>query len=94
MGTHDTTSFFQEKVLAGSAYLQGSAYQARFGGNSGRWLVVTTGGVRLTHLMHLAQSVCTDTFWFTTLEQVKTANPLTAPIWRQGGEENPQALLT
>jgi len=93
MGTHDTGSFFEEKVLAGATYLQSPAYQARFGGNSGRWLVVTTGEVRLKHLMRQAANVSAGTFWFTTLGELSATNPLTAPIWRQAPDGKPVALI-
>lgn len=93
MGTHDTGSFFEEKILAGLAYLQSPAYKTRFGGNTGRWLVVTTSKARLTHLMRQAANVRADTFWFTTLGEVTATNPVTAPIWRQAPDGDYVALI-
>ena len=96
MATHDTNSFFQEKVIAGVAYMRSPAYKARFGHNSGRWLVVTTGEVRMKHLMRQTQQAVGESasvFFFTTFEQVKTANVLTVPIWWQKEHEQPIPLF-
>ncbi len=60
MATHDTNSFFQEKVLAGVAYIKSPAYKSRLGHNSGRWLVVITGEVRMKHIMHQTQRAAED----------------------------------
>jgi hypothetical protein len=93
MGTHDTGSFFAEKVLAGRAYVQSPAYRKRFGGNTGRWLVVTKGETRLRHLKGMAQGIGADMFWFTTLAEISAQNPLTGPIWRQAGEDAPKEIV-
>jgi hypothetical protein len=90
MATH------RDKVVPGLAYLMSSAYAARFGDNSGRWLVVTTGPVRLNHLRHQAQQAggqAAGVFWFSTLEEIKGASLLTNPIWHVPGQEHPVALL-
>jgi hypothetical protein len=92
-GTHDTTSFFEEKVVAGLAYLHSPAYLARFGGNNGRWLVVTTSEARLKHLMSQVRTIGADMFWFTTLVQITATNPLTAPIWWQPGGDKPVTII-
>ena len=52
MATHDNPSFGIEKAAAGAAYIHHPSYKVRFGSNSGRWLVVTTGDVRMKNLMH------------------------------------------
>jgi len=96
MATHDTGSFFQEKVVAGVAYMHSAAYEARFGHKSGRWLVITTGPLRMKHLMQQAQQVTgvnAQVFLFTTLELAKNVNVLTAPIWWQVGHEEPLPLF-
>ena len=96
MATHDTNSFFQEKVLAGIAYIQSPAYKSRFGHNSGRWLVVATGEVRMKHLMRQTQQAVggsASVFLFTIFEQVRAANVLTAPIWWQVGCDRPGSLF-
>jgi len=94
MGTHDTTSFFQEKILAGLAYLHSPAYNARFGANAARWLVVTTSEIRLRHLMQQAQqTVGAETFLFSTMKRVTTANALAAFIWRRADVDSPVSLL-
>ncbi len=96
MATRDTNSFFQEKVLAGVAYIRSPTYKSRFGHNSGRWLAVTTGEVRMKHLMHQTQQAAEGSagvFFFTTFEQVKAAPVLTSTIWRQVAREKPLPLF-
>jgi len=94
MATHDTGSFFREKVVAGLAYISGPAYKARFGDNAGRWLIVTTGGVRLKHLVRQTHKiVATDAFLFSTLERVANENVLIAPIWWQAESEKLLSLF-
>lgn len=94
MGTHDTNSFFQEKVLAGSAYMQSEAYRVRFGGHASRWLVVTTREERLQHLMSITAQASTSTvFLFTTLADVLKMNVLTAPMWRFPNDSGATALI-
>jgi hypothetical protein len=96
MATHDTESFLREKVSAGVAYIQSGAYKTRFGHNSGRWLVVTTGTVRLKHLMQQTQRAARERaniFFFTTLDRMQTVNVLTSSIWWQVGQDKPTALF-
>lgn len=94
MGTHDTNSFLQEKVLAGLAYVQSPAYKTRFGENTGRWLVVTTSEVRLKHLIRQAQHVVTNgAFLFSTYQEVVTRNVFTSRIWQRAGSEGRKALI-
>ena len=45
--THPNNRFGREKVVPGLAYIKSPEYKARFGDNSGRWLVATTGKVRM-----------------------------------------------
>jgi hypothetical protein len=95
--THPTTRFARDKVAPGLAYIKSPAYKARFGDNSGRWLVVTTGRIRMRNLMRQTQQVVgTDAriFLFTIFDQLKTGNVLTEPIWWQAGMGEPIALMT
>lgn len=92
MGTVDAGRFVEEKVAAGLAYIQSQAYAARFGDNSGCWLIVSKGEVRLKHLRHeISHTIGNGIFLFSTLDQVATDNVLTAPIWWQ--VENTQVAL-
>jgi hypothetical protein len=96
MATHDTESFLREKVSAGVAYIRSEAYKTRFGHNSGRWLVVTTGAARLKHLMQQTERAARESasiFFFTTLDRIQTANVLTSPIWWQVEQDKPAALF-
>lgn len=96
MATHDNPSFAGEKAAAGAAYIRSLAYKSRFGYNSGRWLVVTTGTVRRDHLMHQTQKTLgpdARVFLFSTLGQVSAPTVLTTPIWRVPGRSEPVALF-
>ena len=52
LATHDNPSFGIEKAAAGAAYIKSEKYKKRFGSNSGRWLVITTGVTRMKNLMN------------------------------------------
>lgn len=93
MGTHDHTSFFHEKVLAGLAYLQSAEYAAKFRCNTGRWLVVTRSEMRLKHLLTQVNCLKKDEFWFSTLSEITTLNLLKAPLWRTAGGELSRVLV-
>ena len=96
-GTHPNTRFGREKVAPGIAYIKSHAYKKRFGDNSGRWLVVTTGETRMKNLMQQTDNVAgsgAGTFLFTTAEWLKDANILIEPVWWQVGKEQPMALFT
>jgi len=89
--TYDNARFGREKALPGVAYIRSPAYKGRFGYNSGRWLVVTTGSVRMKNLIHQTQQVlgkAAKVFFFTTFDMIETKNILIDPIWWQvdGGE--------
>lgn len=96
MSTHDNPSFGREKATPGVAYIKSNAYKRRFGYNSGRWLIVTTGKVRMKNLMQQTiQSVGTASkaFLFTTFEKLAGKNLLTEPIWTQPGNDQSLALF-
>jgi hypothetical protein len=78
------------------AYIKSKAYKARFGDNSGRWLVVTTGERRMRNLMRQTRRVAgagAGVFLFTTSDQLTLGNVLTTSVWQQVGAKEPQALL-
>lgn len=95
--THDNPSFGLEKALPGAAYMGSPAYKQRFGQNSGRWLVVTTAGQRRMEnlIRQTEQKAGRDAalFYFSTFEQLKTHDLLTAQIWLQAGSRNSCSLL-
>ena len=94
--THANSRFGREKVAPGLAYVRSPQYKARFGDNSGRWLVVTTGERRMKNLMRQTKQVAgtgARVFLFTTLDQLGTSNVLTEPMWWQVGREGPIPLL-
>ena len=98
MATHDLNSFGAEKIAAGLAYVQSPAYLARFGANSGRWLVVAMARRRMEHLLQQTRLVLhgdnVHVFLFTTFERLYSANPLTAAIWWQADSGQPVSLFT
>lgn len=86
MATHDNPSFGFEKAAAGAAYIRSDEYKSRFATTSGRWLVVTTGEVRMRNLMRQTKEKLiegTDLFYFTTLDLIVGNNIFISPIWRQ-----------
>jgi hypothetical protein len=94
--THSNPRFGRDKVIAGAAYIKSSEYKARFGVNSGRWLVVTTGRRRLENLMRQTYQAIgnrSELFYFTTFEHIHNSNVLVDPIWWQPGQGEPKALL-
>ena len=94
--THTNTRFGREKVAPGYAYIRSGAYKARFGDNSGRWLIVTTGETRMKHLMRQTRQMLASgvkTFLFTVKDKLKDDNVLIEPLWWQVGKEEPVALF-
>jgi hypothetical protein len=97
--THSNPRFGREKVLAGNAYIKSSEYKARFGANSGRWIVLTGGEKRMRNLMHQTKLVTEGNdaqyFIFTTAKNFFTAqNVLLDAIWWQVDKEEPISLLS
>ncbi len=96
MATHDNPSFGREKVLPGVAYIKSPVYKARFGFNSGRWLVVTKGHRRMENLMRQTKEKAgpfAAMFYFATLKKLTPTNILTSPIWQQPGIDKPIPLI-
>ena len=96
MATHDNPSFGREKALPGYEYIKSPQFRNRFGYNSGRWLVVTTGQARMEHLLRQTSQSAgkgARVFFFTTIEDLMREDCLSAPIWRQPGEEKPVTLF-
>jgi hypothetical protein len=86
MSTHDNNNFGIEKAIAGAAYIHSKEYKKRFNVNSGRWLIVTTGEVRMKNLMAQTEKRVkdyTDLFYFTTLKKIFAKNLLTDKVWWQ-----------
>ena len=97
MATHDNPSFGIEKVAAGAAYIHHPSFKARFGENSGHWLVVTTGEVRMKNLiLQTSEQINSDSdkFLFTTFEKVMQYNLFNTPIWRRCGEKEGSYLIS
>ena len=94
--THDNPSFGREKVIPGLSYLRSAAYKERFGYNSGRWLVVTTGTTRMNNLLHQTMQTigsAAKIFLFTTFDQIQEGKVLTDPVWTRPGNSQPMALF-
>ena len=96
LATHDNPSFGIEKAAAGAAYIKSAEYRKRFGGNSGRWLVITTGVTRMKNLMSQTRDKAllnSGLFFFTLLENKEKMNFFNSPIWFQVGSTAPEPLL-
>ena len=96
MATHDNPSFGREKVLPGVAYIKSPVYKARFGFNSGRWLIVSKGRRRMKNLMQQTKEKAgpfSAMFYFTTLNKPSLVNVLTSPIWQQPGVDELTSLI-
>lgn len=88
MATHDNPSFGWEKALAGAAYIKSKVYRERFGNNSGRWLVITTGDSRMNHLIKKTEEETkgdANLFLFTTFQEFFSGNALQEKIWSKCG---------
>jgi len=88
MATHANLNFGWEKSVAGSAYIKSKAYRERFGNNSGRWLVITTGETRMKNLMKQTRKMVEkdfDLFFFTTFQEFFSGNPMQEKIWSKCG---------
>jgi len=90
--------FGPEKVAPYLAFIHSPEYQARFGHQSGCWLVITTGDRRRDNLLKQTEQTLgagATAFRFSTFEAVnKTENVLTDPIWWQAGQLGPTALFS
>jgi hypothetical protein len=87
LATHDTPSFGIEKAAAGAAYIKSKQFQTRFGSNTGRWLIITTGEIRMRNLIQQTKERVSEDernlFFFTTFNHMKDSNFFTSPIWRK-----------
>ncbi len=96
MATHDHANFGRRKAIPGAAYISSDAYHVRFGSNTGRWLVVTTGEVRMKNLAHQIECEVSERknlFVLTTNEQFIKSDPLVDAIWWRAGDDTAKSLL-
>ncbi len=94
--TEDNPRFAREKVRPGVAYLRSREYKQRFGFQSGRWLVVTTGERRMRNLKQQTEITVgkdAQVFLFTTADKVTRQSVLNDPIWLRGGSDRPTDLF-
>lgn len=94
MATEDNPRFAREKVRPGVAYLKSNAYHERFGVDYGRWLVVTTGEVRLANMIAQTERAGgSSLFYFTTFERISAESVLTQRVWREAGSEELSSIV-
>ena len=96
MSTHPNPRFGREKAAPGVAYIRSPEYKARFGYQSGRFLIACTGDVRMRNLMrqtHQCTGPDAKVFIFTTFDHLKTDDVLTDAIWYQVGRGDPISLF-
>jgi hypothetical protein len=97
MGTHPVSSRFRyQKAAPYAAYIKSQAYKKRFGLNTGVWLIVTNGKLRMKNLMKQTEETLgrdSKYFLFSRLSYLNT-NILTEPIWYQAGDSSPKSILS
>ena len=95
--THVHTKFGRDKLAAGMAYIPSQTYRARFGSNSGRWLIVCLREKRMHNLKRLAETSIGENaryFFFTILDQLTPEALLSEPVWFVGGSPEATSLLS
>jgi hypothetical protein len=81
------------KVAVYLEYYRSGKYQERYHTKSMRILTVTTGERRLANLKSITEEVGGKSrFWFTTFEQINTADVMVDPIWDKAGTEGLHSL--
>lgn len=96
MATHSNPNFGRLKVAPYASYVGSKPFVERFGGRTARWLVITTGAVRLRNLMAQYRTHArakASLFWFALIKDVLTSNPLSDPIWQILGQGPKQSLI-
>jgi hypothetical protein len=82
------------RVQAYKVYTESKRYSERYGTKSLRVLTVTVGPKRLANLKSTTEkAVGRGMFWFTTLEQIRAQDLLSAAIWEVAGERSKQAFI-
>jgi hypothetical protein len=98
MGTHPVSSRFgRQKAAPYAAYIKSPSYKARFGVNTGVWLIVTTGKRRMENLMKQTKdTIGADAryFFFSFFDQLKNANLVADPVWWKADLNEPRSLIS
>jgi hypothetical protein len=87
----------REKIHTGLAWINSREYKRRFGDNTGRWLYLMESERRMRNLQALVGrelGYAAAAFYFATLEQARSGQVLTDPIWYHGTSQTPQSLAT
>jgi hypothetical protein len=95
--THVHTKFGRDKLTAGMAYIHSREYRARFGSNSGRWLIVSLSEKRMHNLRRLAETSIGENaryFYFATLDRLTPETLFSGPVWLLGRSPEPTSLLS
>ena len=94
MSTEHNPRFARDKVAPGLAYLADGLYEQRFRRQYGRWLVIVKSQERLENMLEHAGRVGGErVFFFTVFDQVTSETVFRAPIWRNGQQKEPFALI-
>jgi hypothetical protein len=96
MATHSNPNFGRFKVAPYAAYISSKRFEERFGGRMARWLIITTGATRLRNLMAQCRShagIKANLFYFATIKDVLSTNPLTHLIWQCLGQQGKVPLI-
>jgi hypothetical protein len=85
---------FSRKIKGYLAYHRSGRYEARYGSEAMRVLVVTTSPKRLASLRAVTEKEEGGIqFWFTTFDKVTPESVLTEPIWQVAGQDGLRPLV-
>lgn len=96
MGTHSNPNFGRFKAAPYAAYVGSKQFTERFEGRTARWLIVTTGAIRLRNLMAQCRIYArskANFFYLGLLKDVMASNPIFDPIWHTLGQGAKQSLI-
>lgn len=95
LSNEDNGRILEEKIYPYIAYIESSTYQERFGAQTARVLIVTTGPKRVENMKRKAERAVgkkAGYFWFTSFQELAASTFFAAPIWCIGGRENPTSI--
>jgi hypothetical protein len=94
----ETERVLKNKIFAYREYmsLEGkiSSYKQQYGTTKGRILFIASGATRMQNLKAITEQYGgRNRFWFTTLQQIQTADPFYDPIWHKAGSPDTFRLV-
>lgn len=95
LSNEDNGRILEEKVYPYIAYIESSTYQERFGAQTARVLVVTTGAKRVENMKRKTERAVgkkAGYFWFTSFQELSPNTFFEKPVWYIGGGEGPASI--